>query len=321
MRILITGINGQVGHALMQQLQYLNGMPMEVIGLDRNGLDLSRPQQIREVIRRLQPALIVNPAAYTAVDQAESDAAMAMRINGEAPGILAVEAHRYGAALIHYSTDYVFDGSKDAPYDETDRTCPINVYGHTKLAGEQAIAASGVAHLILRTSWVYGRRGKNFFNTVSRLAAEHTQMRIVADQYGAPTWCSTIAHGTATAIERLCRGATGAAQQAGDAVNPASSGSGNLGQALSIMPHCWARLGGIVHLSAQGSTSWHGFASEIVAHGSRAAQVQVVPIASAEYQVAAARPRNSRLACGRFLQQFGALPDWQVALADCLAQH
>lgn len=317
MRILVTGINGQVGHELMHSLQQIGGMPMEVIGLDRSSFDLAQPDQMREVIRRLQPNLIVNPAAYTAVDQAESDPELAMRINGEAPGILAEEAQRCGAALVHYSTDYVFDGTKEGAYTETDPTCPINVYGRTKLAGEQAIAATGVPHLILRTSWVYGRRGKNFLNTINRLAAERSELKIVADQYGAPTWCRTIAHGTATAIERLCSSALRDAGQSDVVAMPLWPGAG---EPLSIMPQRWEEYGGICNLSAQGMTSWHGFASEIVARSARAGQVLVLPIATKDYPVAASRPHNSGLDCGRFLQTFGVLPEWDVALADCLRE-
>ena len=188
-------------------------------------------------------------------------------------------------------------------------------HGRTKLAGEQAIAASGVPHLILRTSWVYGRRGKNFLNTISRLAAERDALRIVADQYGAPTWCRTIAHGTATAIERLCGSALRDADQSDAVAMPLWPGAA---EPLSIMPQRWAEHGGICNLSAQGVTSWHGFASEIVARSARAGQVVVVPIATEDYPVPAPRPRNSRLDCTRFMQTFGVLPEWDVALADCL---
>src|SRR5450830_2022630 len=163
-------------------------------------MDLSDLDQVRDVIRKIQPTLIINPAAYTAVDKAETDEALAMRVNAQAPGIMADEAARLGAALIHYSTDYVFDGTATTPYVETAATNPLNIYGKSKLAGEQAIAASGVAHLILRTSWVYGARGKNFLLTMMRLAAERGELRIVADQHGAPTWCRTIADTTASIL-------------------------------------------------------------------------------------------------------------------------
>ena len=294
MKILVTGINGQVGYELAQRLRHLG----HVVALDRKQMDLADADQMRQVIRRERPQLIVNPAAYTAVDLAESEPELAMRINAEAPAILADEARKCGAALIHYSTDYVFDGSKEGAYGETDPTGPINVYGRSKLAGEQAIAASGVAHVILRTSWVYGARGKNFLKTMQRLAAERNELRIVADQYGAPTWCRTIADGTARVIEKLCT------------VGAADAGS--------IVPARWEQLGGIYHMTAQGQTSWHGCASEIVARGPRAGAVIVTPIPAAAYPVPAARPQNSVMSCARFEQVFGKLPAWDSALAECL---
>lgn len=297
MKILVTGVNGQVGYELVRSLQHLG----QVIALDRSQMDLANPQQMRQVIRRERPQLIVNPAAYTAVDQAEAEPALAMRINAEAPGIIAAEARDCGAALIHYSTDYVFDGSKNGAYTENDAGCPINVYGRSKLAGEQAVTDSGVAHVILRTSWVYGMRGKNFLKTIQRLAAEKDELRIVADQYGAPTWCRTIADGTARVIERLC------------AADSAHSADRN-----AIVPTRWEQLGGIYHLTARGHTSWHGFASEIVARGVRAGQVTVIPIAAEAYPTPAPRPQNSILSCERFEQQFGNLPKWEKALSDCL---
>lgn len=296
MKILVTGVNGQVGYELAHRLLHLG----HVVALNRSQMDLANPDQMRDVIRRERPQLIVNPAAYTAVDLAETDVALAMRINADAPAILAEEARKCGAALIHYSTDYVFDGNKPGPYTESDVTGPINVYGRSKLAGEQAIAASGVAHVILRTSWVYGSRGKNFLMTMQRLAAERTELRVVADQYGAPTWCRTIADGTVRIIEKLCATGTGT------------------GEGDSISSSRWEQLGGIYHMTAQGKTSWHGFASEIVARGPRAAQVLVIPIPAAAYPVPAPRPQNSVLASARFERQFGSLPAWEDALTECL---
>ena len=181
--ILVTGVNGQVGFELLRSLQGLG----RVIAADRAVLDLADPARLRDIVRELKPAIIVNPAAYTAVDKAETDEAAARAINADAPRVLAEEAARSGATLIHYSTDYVFDGTKAAPYVEGDATNPQNVYGRTKLEGEQAIAAAGCAHLILRTSWVYGRRGKNFLLTMLKLGAERPELRVVADQVGAPT--------------------------------------------------------------------------------------------------------------------------------------
>ncbi len=234
MKILLTGKTGQVGYELERSLQGLG----EIIALDRSQMDLANLDQVRDVIRAIKPDLIINPAAYTAVDKAESEPELAMRINGEAPGVMAEEAKKLGAAMIHYSTDYVFDGSKTTPYVETDPTCPINVYGATKLAGEQAIQAAGIPHLILRTSWVYGMRGKNFLLTMLRLAQERDELRIVADQHGAPTWCRTIADTTAHIVAQ----AKGA-QHAQD---------------------WWQERSGIYHLTAQGQTTWYGFTQAIL---------------------------------------------------------
>jgi dTDP-4-dehydrorhamnose reductase len=306
MKILVTGKTGQVGYELERCLQTLGGLEMTVTALDRAAMDLADPAQLRQVIRQIKPDLIVNPAAYTAVDLAESEPELAMRINGEAVAIIAEEAGACGAALIHYSTDYVFDGSKQDAYDEQDVPCPLSVYGRTKLAGDQAILDSGVPHLILRTSWVYGTHGKNFLKTIQRLAAERDTLRIVADQVGAPTWSRTIAQHTAHAIQQLC--SDDATTAVGDA-------------RLKILPERWAQDGGIYHLTAQGQTSWHGFASEIVAHSSRANQVQVLPIKTEEYPVPAPRPRNSRLSCARFIDRFGVLPTWEAALNSCLREQ
>ncbi|WP_426190324.1 dTDP-4-dehydrorhamnose reductase [Massilia sp. DWR3-1-1] len=288
MKILITGTSGQVGYELQRSLQGLG----EVIAVDRAQMDLSDLQQVRDVIRAVKPTLIVNPAAYTAVDKAESEPALAMRINGEAPAVMAEEARRLGAGIVHYSTDYVFDGSKPGPYVETDPTCPINVYGATKLAGEQAIAAGGVPHLILRTSWVYGTRGKNFLLTVLRLAAERDELRIVGDQFGSPTWSRTIADTTALLLARLdAREGLLAAMASGQ--------------------------GGIYHLTSGGSTSWHGFTEQIVGHASVAKKPTVTAIRTEEYPVPAKRPHNSVMACARLADLGVHVPEWQTALALC----
>lgn len=289
MKILVTGINGQVGFELHRSLQALG----EVVAVDRAQMDLSKLQQVRDVIRAVRPDLIVNPAAYTAVDQAENERELAFRINGEAPAVMAEEAKKLGAGLVHFSTDYVFDGSKVGPYVETDPTCPVNVYGASKLAGEQAIIAAGVPHLILRTSWVYGMRGKNFLLTVLRLAAERDQLRIVGDQFGSPTWSRTIADTTAQLLARL---------DAREGLLAAMAG----GQ------------GGIYHLTASGSTSWHGFTEQIVAHPSVANKPQVTAIATHEYPLPARRPHNSVMAAGRLAAQGIHLPGWQSALGLCL---
>ncbi|WP_426110165.1 dTDP-4-dehydrorhamnose reductase [Massilia sp. PWRC2] len=289
MKILVTGTSGQVGHELQRSLQGLG----EVVAVDRAQMDLSNLQQVREVIRAVKPTLIVNPAAYTAVDQAESEPALAMLINGEAPAVMAEEARRLGAAIVHYSTDYVFDGSKTGPYVETDPTCPVNLYGASKLVGEQALAASGVPHLILRTSWVYGTRGKNFLLTVLRLAAERDALRIVGDQFGSPTWSRTIADTTAQLLARL---------DARDGLLAAMAG----GQ------------GGIYHLTAAGSTSWHGFTEQIVAHRSVLRKPTVTAIRTEEYPLPAKRPHNSVMAGDKLAALGIHVPSWQTALGLCL---
>ena len=289
--ILVTGINGQVGFELLRSLQGLG----RVVGCDRAALDLDDPDAIRRVVRELRPALIVNPAAYTAVDKAETDVRGAQRLNAEAPRLLAEEAKQLGAALIHYSTDYVFDGTKDAPYFETDATNPQNVYGRTKLEGEQAIAASGCDHLIFRTSWVYGRRGKNFLLTMLRLGAERPELRVVADQIGAPTWSNTIATATAHIVAQGL-----AAHRTGDST-------------------WWRERSGVYNLTSGGATSWHGFTQTILGMSMGEKAPNVLPIPASEYPVPAKRPANSRLAGDKLADTFGLqLPAWDEALRLCL---
>ncbi len=292
MKILLTGKTGQVGFQLERCLQGLG----QVLALNSTQMNLSDLDQVRAVVREHKPDLIVNPAAYTAVDLAEREPELAMKINGEAPGVLAEEAKKLGAALIHYSTDYVFDGSKQGAYVEDDATNPLNVYGKSKLAGEQAIAASGVPHLILRTSWVYGMYGKNFLRTVMRLAQERDELRIVADQFGAPTWARTVADTTAHIIARLQAGA---------------SSKDGLAQAA------WEQHAGIYHLTAQGHTTWYGFTKAILNHPSIAKKPTVSPIRSEEYPVPAKRPTNSVLSCERLINTFCGLPQWDEALRLC----
>ena len=287
LKILITGQHGQVSQALQQRLPPLG----ELIVLGREQLDLTNADQIRQQVRAHRPGLIINAAAHTAVDQAESEPEVAFAINAIAPGILAEEAKALGAPLIHYSTDYVFDGSKPAPYTEADTPNPLGVYGQSKLAGEQAIAAVGGEHLILRTSWVYSNHGKNFLLTMQRLLQEKPQMRIVADQIGAPTWAGTIADSTRALIEHWQAGAAGA----------------------------W----GVYHLTAQGETSWFGFAQAIGEHlratGKACAELEAIP--SSAYPTPAKRPLNSRLDCSLLQQQWHvAQPHWLDALRECLAQ-
>jgi dTDP-4-dehydrorhamnose reductase len=286
MKILITGKTGQVGYELERSLQGFG----EIIALDRSQMDLADLSQICDVIRDIKPNLIVNPAAYTAVDKAETEPELAMRVNGEAPGVIAEEAKKLGAAIIHYSTDYVFDGTKTSPYTEDDLTCPINVYGKSKVAGEQAIRDVGVPHLILRTSWVYGTRGKNFLLTVLRLAQERNELRIVGDQYGAPTWCRTIADTTAHIL------AQGGKEQ-----------------------DWWQEKSGLYHLTAQGQTSWAGFTEAILANATLAKKPTVTAIATHEYPLPAKRPGSSIISCGKLMNTFCTLPDWQKALQLCQA--
>lgn len=288
MKILVTGKTGQVGYELERSLQGLG----EIVAVGRDQMDLSDLQQVRDVIRSVKPNLIVNSAAYTAVDKAESEPELAMRINGEAPAVMAEEARKLGAGIIHYSTDYVFDGTKETAYLETDPTCPVNVYGATKLAGEQAIQAAGVPHLILRTSWVYGMRGQNFLLTVMRLAAERDELRIVGDQFGSPTWCRTIADTTAQLVARLDAQFGAVEAMAGP-------------------------LSGIYNLTASGRTSWHGFTEEIVKHVLITRAPKVTAIRTDEYPLPAPRPHNSQLSGARLCALGVHVPHWQHALALC----
>jgi len=292
--ILLIGVNGQVGFELARSLQGLG----RVVALDRAGLDLTDLTRVREVMREVRPALVVNAAAYTAVDRAETDIEVAMRINAEAPGILAQEAARLGAALVHYSTDYVFDGRKTDAYTEDDETHPQNVYGRSKLAGERAIEAAGCAHLIFRTSWVYGMRGKNFLLTMLRLGAGRAELSVVDDQIGAPTWANTIAVSTAAVL----------AQAIG-----ASTSDG------ARWHEWWGERSGVYHLTASGQTSWHGFAQAIFELSPLSTKPNVHPIPSSAYPTPAARPRNSRLSNDKLTHTFGlTAPDWREALSLCV---
>lgn len=286
--ILLTGVNGQVGHELQQTLSSLG----QVFAMDRSSLDLADADAIRRLVQEVKPAIIVNPAAYTAVDLAESEPDKVHAINAVAPGLLAEAAARYGALFVHYSTDYVFDGSKRSPYTETDGTHPLGVYGSSKLAGEEAIRAVGAAHLILRTSWVYGPRGRNFLRTVIRLAQERDELKIVADQLGAPTSSRAIANATAVMLDN------------------------------------WhEEKSGTYHLSCAGETSWYGFAQAILRfyEAQRAAQGwpplkvsadRVQPITTAEYPTPARRPTYSVLNNAKMQLAFHfSMPLWSEALS------
>lgn len=290
-RILLTGKTGQIGYELERSLQGLG----EVFALDRAGMDLADLDQVRVVMRRIRPNLIVNAAAYTDVDRAENEPQLALRINAEAPAVMAEEARRLGAAMIHYSTDYVFDGAKPTPYTEDDIPAPLNAYGSSKLAGEQAIRNAGIAHLILRTSWIYGMRGSNFLLTVLRLARERDALRIVADQHGAPTWCRTVAAVSAHIVAQS--------------------------RAAVDTKEWWQRRSGVYHLTARGQTTWHGFAKNILALRTEGIQPPVMPIRTEQYPVPARRPVNSRLSCQRLMDAFFLdLPGWQQALRLCLQE-
>ena len=293
MRILLTGKNGQVGFELQRALAPLG----EVVAVDMHDCDLSSPDAIRRLVAEVAPQVIINPAAYTAVDKAESEPQLALAVNGMAPGVLGEEAARLGALLIHYSTDYVFDGAGQGSYTETDAPNPQSVYGQTKLAGEQALQASGADHLIFRTSWVFGAHGANFAKTMLRLAAERDGLKIVADQFGAPTSAALLADVTAQIL--------GCYQREGRVGFPF----------------------GLYHLVAGGCTTWHEYAQTVV----RAAQAagkplkltaaDILPITTADYPLPAPRPANSRLDTSRLRQTFGLeLPAWQNGLDHVLQQ-
>jgi dTDP-4-dehydrorhamnose reductase len=282
-RILLIGKNGQVGWELRRALA-----PMaQVEGVDFPEIDLANPDSIRHWVRHTRPQVVINAAAYTAVDKAETDSDLAMRINGAAPGILAQEARDAGALMVHYSTDYVFDGAKTGPYVETDAPNPLSTYGRSKLAGDLAVQAVGGAYLIFRLSWVYGARGQNFLLTILRLARQRNQLRVVNDQVGAPTWCRLVAQATALALGQI------AAQP-----DPAA-------------------FSGLYHLAASGLTSWHAFAEQIVHLMPPEARtcLEVQAISTAEYPTAARRPLNSAMSCAKLERAFRLrLPPWDEGL-------
>ena len=311
-KILIFGRSGQLGWELAHQLAPLGGLTV----LGSTDVDFARPVAIRTAIRSVQPSVIVNAAAYTAVGKAESEPDLAWAINAEAPGLLAEEAARAGSLLVHYSTDYVFDGAKTEPYFETDPTNPLNVYGKTKLGGEQAIArAMAGSHgrfLILRTSWVYGPRGANFLLTMLRMAKERRELSIVDDQIGAPTSSEAIASATASILDRIFTNYSAKAKT--QSQHPA-------GFAHPPLPSSWS---GIYHLTCSGATSWFGFAREfltIQAEATGSPLPTLTPIPTSEFPRPARRPANSRLSCELLKQTFGvALPTWQQALHQVLGR-
>jgi len=302
--ILLTGKTGQLGSEFNRSLPRLG----EVIAPDRNDLDLRDPEKIRRVMRDARPQLIVNAAAYTAVDAAETDETAALAVNAEAPQVLAVEAKKLGALLIHFSTDYVFDGSKNTPYVESDSPNPLNAYGRTKLAGEEAIRNSGVDHLIFRTSWFYATHGRNFLLTILRLATEREELKIVDDQTGAPTCARDLAETTVKVLAR----AIGRTQD----------------------PIAFSNFNGIYHATAAAHTTWYEFAKAILEEAARAPRNlswltaatngrpiiarRVLPISTRSFGLPARRPVYSVLSNARLLQSFGVtLPDWRIQLEKC----
>jgi dTDP-4-dehydrorhamnose reductase len=286
-KVLLLGTIGQVGWELRRVLAPIG----PVIGVDFPDVDLTEADSARNCVREHQPGIVINAAAYTAVDKAESDTEKAMRINGIAPAILAEEAKRLGALLIHFSTDYIFDGTKRTPYLETDPPNPINAYGRSKLAGDEAVRSVGGPHLIFRLCWVYGSRGQNFLLTMLRLARERESLRVVADQSGCPTWSRMIAQASGFALQRW------------------------------FLEKDRAALTGTYHLAASDSITWHGFASAIIDHipPDQRKCINVQPISTAEYPTPARRPVYSVLGCEKLERTFGLkLPDWRESLRQVL---
>lgn len=288
MRILLTGTSGQVGGALYPMLRGI----YQLITPQRVDFDLANPPMLKAVLDRLKPELIINPAAYTAVDRAEDESDLAFRVNAEAVSTIAEWAADHGVPLIHFSTDYVFDGSGDTPWREDSAIGPLSVYGASKLAGEKAIEKAGAPHLIVRTSWVYAAKGANFLRTIARLAGERKELRVVADQIGAPTSARSIAQSINSILQ--------------------SHGSG--------LPDAFAKSGGIVNIACAGQTSWHGFASAIVAglkeRGVKLEAEAILPIEARDFPTKAKRPGNSRFDLSRLENVFGiVMPPWSKALS------
>ena len=291
-RILILGAHGQLGRALKERFADAG----EIVAFGRESVDLANPEQLRATVRQSAPRVILNAAAYTAVDRAESEPELAQAVNAQAPAVLAGEANRAGALLVHYSTDYVFDGSKTGPWSETDATNPINVYGASKLAGERAIQEAGGQSLIFRTSWVYGPTGNNFLRTMLRLGRERDRLSIVDDQVGAPTTTRELAAATRSILDGVL--------------------AGNFGQ-----PEEWA---GLYHMTCADSVSWFGFAQAIfarVAGLAGARQPQLTPIPSSAYPTPARRPLNSVLSNRKLYERFGVrLASWEMALDEVMRE-
>ena len=290
MKILITGKNGQLGYELAEKFSPKH----EVVALDRNELDLLQPDQIVDKVRAIKPDLILNAAAYTAVDLAEKEADLAVAINSIAPGVLAEEANRLGVPIVHYSTDYVFDGSASEPYRETDATAPLGMYGKSKLAGEIAVASTAKRHLIMRVSWLYGNRRQNFMLTMLRLMRERENLSVVSDQIGSPTWVRLVANTTERALN------------------------------LSSTKPTLKIADGLYHVAASGVTSWHGFASAILANTNDADRCvqNIRAILTSEYPTPAKRPAYSVLNCAKIEAALGSkMPAWDAQLLDCIAER
>ncbi|MDX1578116.1 MAG: dTDP-4-dehydrorhamnose reductase [Gemmatimonadota bacterium] len=304
MRVLITGRDGQVGG----ELHRLFRRRFETVATGRGELDLSDPDGIVATLRQLRPDLILNAAAYTAVDRAESEPDDALAVNAHAPRILAEEAAGLGACLVHYSTDYVFDGTGDGPYAETDPPAPLGVYGRTKLLGERALSSAGVPHITLRVAWVYGRRPGNFLSTMLRLMSERREVRVVADEVGTPTWCRDIARATLEIVDAL-------AGAAGDRDGVARR-----------LPGAMRDRGGLFHLAPEGHTSWHGFAESILEAASECGIApltaeRVTPISAREWPSDVRRPANSRLSSEKLATTFGVrLPPWRDSVETCVRE-
>jgi dTDP-4-dehydrorhamnose reductase len=300
MRILLTGARGQVGRALIEPLKSLG----TVLSPDRNAFDLTYPSRLSPILDSLSPDLIINPAAYTAVDRAEDEIELAFRINAEAPEILARWAATNGVPIVHFSTDYVFDGSGQRPWREEDSASPLSVYGASKLAGETGVRDAGGVHLVIRASWVFSSTGTNFLNTIFRLAKDRAELRIVSDQFGAPTSARAIAQG----LVMILNGSTGTIVELRKAE----------------IAHRLGEAAGLLHVSSAGETSWHGFACAIVeglrGHGIPLAVRDIVPIATKDYPTRAQRPLNSRLDMTRLNRRFDIqMPHWRDSLANELA--
>lgn len=293
MKILLIGHRGQVGFELNRILPPYGALA----AVDFPSIDLGDPDSILACLKEHRPALVVNAAGYTGVDMAESEPDRAMAVNGTAPGIIAEELKKTGGALVHFSTDYVFDGGKHTPYRESDEPGPLSVYGRSKLAGEQAVISSGVPHLLLRSSWIYGSRGRNFLLTILKLAREREEIRVVNDQFGAPTWCRTVAETTVRILK----------------ISKALESGGDFGG-----------RSGLYHLTASGETSWFGFARKALDldPGKEEQRVRrLLPVPTSAYPTPAVRPLNSRLDCTLLRRTFAVdLPSWEEALRQVMTE-